>query len=103
MSTRNARRHRTASVEQLEIAVFVGEYVSLATVKVNGVVGLGEAKRIPGDVWSDKTGRDLSVGRALRDASDQLLEKYQVSSDLTESRTEGPSGDSVAASGGDVE
>jgi hypothetical protein len=78
MSAKKDRRRRTAGTEKFEIAVFVGETVSVASAKVDGVIGVGEVKRVPGDTWSAQVGRDLAVGRALRDASDQLLERHSV-------------------------
>jgi len=105
-SRRARRRHRTGGVEHLEIVVFVGEHVSLATIKINGAVGIGEAKRLPGDVWSDQTGRDLAVGRALREISDQLLEKYQCA-DCGDAGGSPPTVDpqsmDALESGGDIE
>lgn len=59
----------------LDVEVFVGETISVATVKlVDSYVGVGEAKRAPGDPWDPNIGTTLSLGRALRDLGDQMLE-----------------------------
>ena len=71
------RRRRTAESDLFEVAIFVGETVSIASVMVDDeIVGVGEAKRLPGDKWSAETGRNLALGRALQDAAEQLLETH---------------------------
>lgn len=70
------REHRVAAIHRLQLEVIVGETVSVATLRVDDVVGFGEAKRLPGDVWSEKVGGGLAIARALTDAGEQLLERY---------------------------
>ena len=74
---RKNRNHRVTANQSLTLFVTVGESVSIAELRVDGVVGFGEAKRLPGDEWSEKVGGGLAIARALQDASEQLFERYE--------------------------
>lgn len=73
---RKNRNHRVVANQSLTLFVTVGESVSIAELKIDGVLGFGEAKRLPGDEWSEKVGGGLAIARALLDAGEQILEKY---------------------------
>jgi Domain of unknown function (DUF1876). len=77
MSMKKDRSRRRSGTERLEVDIFVGENVSVAQARMAELTGIGEAKRVPGDVWSGQVGRDLAVGRALQDVADQLLERHR--------------------------
>lgn len=64
----------------VDVQVMVGETVSIASILIHGpeLHGMGETKRLPGDVWSAEVGAEIAFGRALVDAGRQLLEKHKV-------------------------